>query len=232
MRHGTKSCNELYKLEETDDGVPYLECEGCGYKIEDWIKWHASYVNYCNEDSRWKSKKDHLTCLLSYFAKLYKEYYEIDFTFSLNDKGLFRSAEAHLIRKMYTLLGSDADASRDYIDWIFETKVTKRKKKITSIGFLATPAIIQEFKLAKVKKTKISRSTPLPPKMIKWAEKFAPQVLENYSLRDFGELQLLLTYCSQDYESFEGVVGLGTFLEKLKDMNYINSNLIINNWSE
>lgn len=228
MRHGTKVCNALYRIENTPDGIPYLECQGCGAKVEDWIKWKNSYIDYWKDETKWASKKDHIICLLGYFSKLYKESYETDFIFSLNDKGLFRGPEAYLVRKMYTLLGNDVFLSRDYLDWVFAAKVSKRKKKITSIGFLATPAIIQEFKLSVVKKNKISRSTLLPPKMIEWIRRFAPNILDNFSLRDYGELQLLLEYYKNGYDTAQI---LPTFIEKLQATNHIDCDYNIKNWS-
>lgn len=228
LRHGTKSCDATYDINYDENNVPYLVCSGCGYTINDWIKWKQEYSKFWEMPEKWSSKKDHLMCLMGYFSKLYNQHYGTDFTFSLNDKGLFRGPEVTLLRKMYSLLGNDADLSKTYLEWIFAKKVVLKKKKITSLGFLATPAIVQEFKLSYKKSLTVDRNTVLPSRMIDWIKKFTPTVLSNVSLRDFGELKLLLTYFKDGHFSDDSE--MKTLINKLIETGYISEQLEIKNW--
>lgn len=230
LKHTKKGCGGTFQTEYNDHNVPFLVCDNCGHRIEDWLKWETEYKYFWQDDDKWESKKDHLTCLLGWFAHLYEEYYGTGFTFSLNEKGLFRGTEMHHIRKMYSMFGNNAMPARDYISWIFQNKVRLRKKRITSLGFLATPAVIQEFKLMRERQRVVSRSTPLPEKMSLWVEKFAPEVLDYVSLRDFGELNLMLTYYKDGH--LQGEKAVDAFVKKLIKTGYIDSGLNIRNWRE
>jgi len=230
LKHAVKRCGGIYQVEYTDANIPFLICDICSHKIEDWIKWDNEYRLYWQDEEKWKNKKDHLTCLLGWFFSLYKEYYGVDFTFSLNEKGLFRGSEMHQIRKMHSMLDNNPDLSRAYISWIFQNKVRLRKKRITSLGFLATPAVIQEFKLQLERQKVINRQTPLPTKMMEWVDKFVPEILDYVSLRDFGELNLLLTHYSDGH--LKGIPAVDSFIDKLNKTGYIDSNLKIRNWRE
>lgn len=228
-KHAEKSCGGIFDTEVDSQGCPSMVCSKCGFKIDDWAKWKTTYSNYWQDQEKWLNKKDHLTCLISYFAKLYRDHYDIDFTFSLNDKGLFRSTEAHMIRKMFAMLEDDVMMAKSYLEWIFETKVRIRKKRITGLSFLAFPQTIQEFKLKQEKSKKINRNTPIPAKMVEWAQKFAPGVLETASLKDFGELHLLITYFKEGH--YSNIEDVRLFVDKLISTKYLDPNLNINNWS-
>lgn len=176
----------------------------------------------------WEDKKQHIVCLLGFFTNLYKKAYEVDFVFSLNDRGLFLGPECHLIRKIYKNFNSNVYVSKEYLEWIFFTKVQNKKKRITSLAFLATPAVIQEYALAKKKAQTISRSTPLPPKMIQWVDKFVPGIKEQVSLRDFGELHTLLTYYRDGHYAEDQ--DIAKLIQKLQTQKYITTDFEINNW--
>jgi len=228
--HTRKDCGGTFQVEYTDSSIPFLVCDKCGHRIEDWVRWESDYKGFWQNEAKWTTKKDHLTCLLGFFAHLYQDYYGTAFTFSLNEKGLFRGPEMHQLRKLYGMLDGNVQLARDYISWIFEEKVKMRKKRITSLGFLATASVIQEFKLKRERMSVISRSTPLPEKMLRWVETFAPGVTSVVSLRDFGELNLLLTYYRDGH--MRGASDIDLFIDKLKQTGHIDSNYIIKNWRE
>lgn len=110
--------------------------------------------------------------LLGYFCQRYEKYYEQKFALS------FRGApskcnEIYMIKKTMAMLNTiDVTIVHQYIDWIFDQKIIPSKIKIRSIGFLTTPGFGNEFNQYRAKKEKIIKSTELPIKYQKIADKF------------------------------------------------------------
>lgn len=230
IKHAAKKCGGEFQVDYNEDNIPILVCDTCEHRIEDWVKWDTTYRNFWEDEDRWVSKKDHLMCLLGYFVHLYEQYYGTSFTFSLNEKGLFRGPELYHIRRMYAMLNSDALLGKRYMDWLFETKVRQRKKRITSLGFLATPGVITEFKLYLQRSMRIKRDTPLPPKMLEWVEQYTPGLKEVVALADHGDLHLLLSHYKRGH--FAEIPAVDAFIAKLKSNSYVDGDLNIKNWSE
>lgn len=228
--HAPKSCGGNYTTEYHEDNIPYLLCDTCGHKIDDWQTWNSQYKDLWRDDSNWKAKKNHLTVLLGYFCAVYENHYGISYTLSLNERGLFRGPEVNVLRRIYAMLNGDPWKVKDYIDFIFARKVQKRKKRITSLSYLAVTDFVHEYKLAAQKAQYVYRSTPLPEKMLKWIHKCAPGVEDCMTLQDFGDLKLLLTHYRSG--NFEKTADLTKFVSKLESMGYINQELQIKNWRD
>lgn len=230
--HDTKTCRDVgvFEIHYDDNNTPWLQCTSCGKVMDDWIRWRESYSSFWQDPLKWESKKDHLVCLLGYFTDKYKSHYGIPYTFSLNDRGLFNGPEIFCIRKMYAMLNNDALLSKDYIDWIFENKVIKKNKKITSLSFLAVPDLIQEFRFSKSKSRRITRDRLLPEKMLQWISENTPEVLSMVSLRDFGELRIALSAFKAG--NLGDAAQFSKFVDKLMSNNVIDADLNIVGWSE
>lgn len=227
--HNLKSCGGLFQV-EYEDGIPYLLCDKCNKKVDDWIKWTKEYSKFWQIAEKWTSKKDHLMCLMGFFAKLYNDYYNVEFTFSLHEKGLFHGPEVQHIRKVYRMFDGDILACKAYLEWVFKFKVLERKKKITSLGFLAVPGLINEFKLYQKNLAKITRDTPIPDKIIQWVKHNMPTLLDNIALVDHGDLHTLLSHYKNNRLGGLGDVSL--FINKLLASGYVDSSFKIRNWSE
>lgn len=228
--HAPKKCGGELEVEYTEDNIPVLRCNVCNHEIDDWVRWEKSYKDLWEKEENWQDKKNHLSVLLGYFCARYKDYYNIEYTLSLNEKGLFRGPEINVLRRVYRMLGEDVIACKDYIDFIFVRKVQKRKKRISSLSYLAVQDFVQEYRLAKEHQKKIRRSTQLPDKMVKWVDEFAPAVKDYIELNDFGDLNLLLTHVRNGHISASD--DLEKFLGKLQERKYIDASLKILNWSE
>lgn len=213
-----------------DDNIPFLKCSECQKTIDDWRRWKDTYSSYWMSEEKWNSKRDHIMCLLGYFTELYKKHYGIEFTFSLNESGLFRGKEVFCIRRMYAMLGADAQISKEYIDWIFEVKIIKKKRRVTSLGLLCTSELVQEYKLCRQKSKRIVRSRPIPEKMILWINQNAPEVLSHVSLRDFGELKMALIAYREGH--FDSIGDFKIFTDRLLYNNVIDSDMNIVGWSD
>jgi hypothetical protein len=169
-------------------------------------------------------------CLLGYFAELYRKHYGISFTFSLNERGLFNGKEVSCIRRMYAMLGNDAEMARGFIDWVFEYKIIKKNRRITGLSLLATAELIQEYKLYRQSSKRITRNRPLPEKMLSWIAENTPEVLNNVSLRDFGELKMALLAYRAGH--FDKINDFKVFVDRLVYNKIINSEFDIIGWSE
>jgi hypothetical protein len=228
--HAPKKCGGLLETQYNQDNLPYLVCDKCAFEIQDWVKWETQYKGLWESKASWEDKKNHLTVLLGYFCAKYKDYYEIDYTLSLNEKGLFRGPEINVLRRVYSMLNSDPWVVKEYIDYVFAVKIHKRKKKISSLSFLAVADIVQEYKLAAKRAEKVDRDTVLPDKMLEWVKIHSPDVIDFVSLNDFGDLKLLLTHYKDGH--MQGNKSVDFFVDKLQKMGYVDSTLSINNWRE
>lgn len=226
--HAPKSCGGTMEVLYNKNNIPYLQCDRCSHKINDWVAWEEQYKDIWQDQENWKAKKNHLTCILGYFCARYKDYYGIDYTLSLNEKGLFRGSEINVLRRLYVMLENDPWKVKEYIDFIFNRKVQKRKKRITNLSYLVVQDFVQEFKLHVEQAKFVTRSTPLPSAMIAWVKKFAPEVENSVVLNDYGDLHLLLSHHKNGH--FKNNDSVNKFVKKLQERKYINTDLNIYNW--
>lgn len=106
--------------------------------------------------------------ILAYFCQKYKDTYSVDYKFKFNSPSPTKCFEVFQVKKLAMLLTSNPSLLKDYIDWVYLNKVVKAKRRLTSISFMTTEGLIQEYKmnvlLGDKKDTNIDRSTPLPDK--------------------------------------------------------------------
>jgi len=106
--------------------------------------------------------------LLGYFCKKYKGQYKSNYQFKFNSPSPSKSFEVFQIKKLAMLLSSNPEILKDYIDWVYENKVAKAKRKLTSISFLTNEITLNEYKryvlLSDKHDLNINRSTMLPEK--------------------------------------------------------------------
>lgn len=227
--HTKKSCGGIYEILYKEN-VPYLKCENCGHEIDDWIKWDAEYKNWWRDSEKWNEKKNHLTCILGYILARFENHYGMPFALSLNEKGLFRGPEINVLRKIYASLGSDAWTVKRYVDWYWDQKIERRKKKITSISFLATPQLLNEFSFYRQKANKVTRDKKLPSAMINWINENAKGLYDYASLEDWGDLKMLMTHYKNGHLS--QIDDANALVSKLREQNIISESNDILNWSE
>jgi hypothetical protein len=228
MEH--KKCGGEFVVNQNEQNLPYLVCDRCDHKIDDWIKWNEKYRLFWQDQSKWDSRRDAAVCLLGLFDSLYEKHFGTRFAFSLNERGLFKGQEMVQIRKILASLDNDAKLAKKYIEWVFANKVVQRRRKITSLGFLAHPQLINEFQQLVKKSSQIRRSTPIPAGILGWIGKNTPTVLAQLELRDCGDLHLMLTHYRNGL--LENAGDLKKFVDKLQATGLVDTNLKIKNWSE
>lgn len=106
--------------------------------------------------------------VLSYFCKKYKEQYNVKYQFKFNSPTPSKCFEVFQIKKLASMLTANPKLLKEYIDWIYETKVIKAKRRLTSISFMTNEGIVNEYKmnvlLVGKRNLNVDRSTPLPDK--------------------------------------------------------------------
>lgn len=128
--------------------------------------------------------------VLGYFIKKYESYYDIKYKFKFNTSAPSKCFEIFQVKRLASILSSDPTILKEYIDWVFETKVVKAKRRLTSISFITSESLVYEYKknilLAPKSNGTIDRTTPLSDKL-KDIFKTAGKNISNY-----GELAFLV----------------------------------------
>jgi hypothetical protein len=106
--------------------------------------------------------------LIGYFCKKYEEQYQVKYQFKFNSPSPPKCFEVFQIKRLAMLLSSNPTILKEYIDWIYQTKVVQAKRRLTSISFMTNEGTVQDYKmnilLAGKKNLNVDRSTPLPDK--------------------------------------------------------------------
>lgn len=221
--HAPQKCGGSFNCEWNEENLPYLICDKCGHKIEDWIKWHKEYKNLYLDEKAWDEPKNAVTVVLGYFVSKYEAHYKMDFHFSHTENGLFRGTEAVMVRRLLSTFNNSSKDVVAYIDWYFANKVTLQAKKLTSINPLTVPTVIGLFRHWQASQKKITRSTPISAKMTEWLQIHSPSVLQLTQLSDFGDLQQFLKFIKQNPSKQTDEIKL--FVDELYKRKTINTNL-------
>lgn len=143
--------------------------------------------------------------ILAYFCKKYKEQYGIKYQFKFDKPAPMRCYEVWQVNKLAGILTTNPALLKEYIDWVYATKVVKAKRRLTAISFMVVEGIVNEYKfnvlLAGKKNLNVDRSTPLPEKYQ------AAFTKAGVNVKTYGELAFL---SQMDDQSFEV---LGAFIE-------------------
>lgn len=137
------------------------------------------------DTSKWK-----VPHILGYFCKKYYDTYKVKYKFKFNSPAPSKSFEVFQVKKLASGLTSDPVLLKEYIDWVYLNKVTKAKRRLTSISFMTVEGIMNEYKFNVLLKQDnrndtIDRSTPLP-------EKYKSIFTDiGYTINTYGELAFL-----------------------------------------
>ncbi len=137
-----------------------------------------------------------LVHLIGYFCKLYKNHYNMDYTFKFNASPS-KCYEVFQLKKVASMISSDPVILKDYIDWVFRVKVLERKKRISVIGYLASLEMINEFKFKHMSgntQAVIDRATALNDQYILLAKE------EGVDISTYGELAFIKSMLSSDLD--------------------------------
>lgn len=138
-----------------------------------WVKFFERIRGFNDiEVSKWADQE-----ILGYLCSKYEQLYGHSFSFSLKGSPS-RCDEMFAIKKIKMVLNSDnPKLIKEYIDWVFASKLEGKQTKIVSMKYFMTPGICNEFKHHHIKKSKISRTTQLPNDVINaFAEESHPEI--------------------------------------------------------
>jgi hypothetical protein len=106
--------------------------------------------------------------ILAYFCKKYEEQYDVKYSFKFNSPSPPKCFEVFQVKRLAMLLSSNPQILKEYIDWVFKTKVVQAKRRLTSISFMTNDSVTNEYKmsvlLAGKKNLNVDRSTILSDK--------------------------------------------------------------------
>lgn len=135
--------------------------------------------------SDWKANH-----LIGYFCKKYYDLYGVKYKFKLNSAAPSKCFEVFQMKKLAYMLTANPILLKEYIDWVFENKIIKAKRRLTSISFLTAEGIVKEYKFNILLNSKrgnntVDRTTPLPDKY--------KTIFKNVGidLRTYGDLAFL-----------------------------------------
>jgi hypothetical protein len=147
--------------------------------------------------------------VLAFFCKKYQEQYGTKYQFKFNSPSPTKCFEVFQIKKLCMLLSSNPKILKEYIDWIYLTKVVQAKRRLTSISFMTHEGLTQDYKmnilLAGKKNLNVDRSTPLPNEYRNIFQEIG------IGINTYGELAFLahMTQTPQIIEAFQKIEELG-----------------------
>lgn len=104
--------------------------------------------------------------LIGFFVKRYQETFGTPYKFKFNSPSPSKCFEVFQAKRLAYLLTSQPKLLKDYIEWIYQEKAGKSKRRFTSISFLTNEDNIREFKfgvlLAGKRNLEVNRATNLP----------------------------------------------------------------------
>jgi len=155
------------------------------------------------------------THLIGYFSKKYYEQYKTKYKFKFNSPVPSKCFEVFQIKKLASMLSSNPEILKDYIDWVYETRVIKAKRRLTSISFMTVEGIVNEYKfkvLLAQPDNKIDRTTLLPDK---YKNVF---VSKGFDVSTYGDIAFLYNIPNKNknmISAFDMAQILGLDLDKL-----------------
>lgn len=160
--------NIAHKSGLNDDGTPNIY----------WQKFEERIAMYKDlSPTEWTDEQ-----ILGYLLHRYVEHFGIGFTLSYSGAP-GKCSEMYCVRRMLTTVGTKkGHIAKEYIDWVFDENIIKRKVRVTSLAFFFTPKLCSEFKTIYRSKNTITKTTPLPPDFIEAAQKL------DLSVNTYGDL--------------------------------------------
>lgn len=144
--------------------------------------------------------------LLAHFAKKYQNHYNVKYKFKYNTPSPANCFEIFQIKKLSMNLTKNPETIKNYIDWAFDAKISKSKRRLTSISFLNSDEFLVFYKLNVLipeSNLNLNRSVEIPQNYKSIFSKAAP-------LNTYGDLAFL-------YQSYKSGALDASMSEKFSD---------------
>lgn len=158
--------------------------------------------------SKWK-----VPHVIGHFVKLYEAKFGVKYSFKF-DRAPSSSYEAYQIKRLSGALSSDPVVLKDYIDWVFESKLKDDRYTFRVIGFLVNEKFIHEFKMTTKKKTVITRTTILSPSILQILEDLGFNNVSTYG--DLAFLKQAMQHSDEDADAKR----YGVVFERLTEIGF------------
>lgn len=218
-----KTCGSILEVTYEGDGVQYpvFTCKDHGSATNEWEKWWKTYSSRWKDKSYWDKPTDKISCIVGYFCNAYEKFYGHSFTLDISNPVPYTSKTFVMARRILTMFEGDAHEIRIYIKWVFAKKVRTTKYSVTSLGFFANAALVNDYKCAKARSAILKRHTSLPKSFLQWCNETYPEIFEKQELKTWNDLNGLVSYIkSYGDDTVEGKVVLGAVNQNLlKDQN-------------
>jgi hypothetical protein len=155
--------------------------------------------------------------LLAYFVSKYSKHYQTNYSFKYNNPAPSKCFEIFQVKRLASMLSSKPNILKEYIDWIFEQKIIKAKRRITSISFLTKEDNVKDYKLNVLFNPNqiIDRTTNLPDNYKSLFSEIGTKV------NNYGELAFLYQMTDMPFEmvgAFQKLEASGFDLKLLENI--------------
>jgi hypothetical protein len=174
---------------------------------------YAKFFEKFKEIETLEVAKWNATHVLAYFCKKYEDQYQVKYSFKFNSSSPIKCFEVFQIKRLAMLLSSNPTILKEYIDWVYENKVVKAKRRLTSISFLTNEILVADYKnkvlLSGKRNLNVDRSSPLPAEY--------QSVFQEIGIfaQSYGDLAFLF--------QMEKTPELELAIQKLNEMGFDNS---------
>jgi hypothetical protein len=123
--------------------------------------WQNFFTRFAEIDilknSKWKEIHQ-----LAYICRRYEQHYGRKFAFSMGNAPS-KCTEMVMVKKMCAMLGTtNARTIREYVDWVYDTKIIPKDMKLRTLAFFISPGLGNEFFIYRAAKNRIEKTTELP----------------------------------------------------------------------
>ncbi len=158
--------------------------------------------------SDWKQEQ-----ILGHILKRWKDHAGMEYPLSYSGPPT-KCKEIYCVRRTMLMLGTEnPHILKEYVDWIFDTKIIPGKVELTSIAYFFVSGFILNFKAELRKRARISRATELPPEIQNVA------IGLELDIRTYGDLAFAKVALEDDPENEELDIYSHLFI-KLKEMGF------------
>jgi len=123
-----------------------------------WQKFFARFEEIDTlKVSQWKEVH-----VLAYICRRFEEVFGRRFSVTIKSSPS-KSPDIYMMKRIVAMLGtSNMRTVKEYVDWVYDTKIIPKNIRIRKVGYFITSGFANEFYFARDNAAKIKRSTALP----------------------------------------------------------------------
>jgi len=212
MKNSKPSCVICGKQKEVTyegNGIQYpvFSCPDHGLDTRnEWELWWEKYSTLGLKKECWHNKKDRPSCVVSYFCNKFQEFFGFPFVMDYSNPLPYKNKEFTMARRIIVMFGDDYILIPNYIRWVFNKRVKTQKYPVNSLGFFASSKFVNEYRAARARSAKPTRSTNIPEDFLQWCKEHYPVVVEYHELESYNDLNMLVALSDSNVDGAEVAV--------------------------